>query len=632
MNRPLPTLAIVFLLAVSIGLAAREDTVGLRAVEVTSTSWMEVDARVLPTASVTAEDLLRLRPMTTAEAMRGIPGLYVRDYGGIGGLRSVSIRGGSSAQSLVLVDGFRWNSAQNGGVDLSWVPATMLERIDVQRGAASALYGANAMTGTVDLHLASPTTSMVQATADGGSFDTWRLQASGSAVTPDVKISAAAEHYATAGTFAYDVTIDDANAELLRANADAKSTSGLVRVDAGLISITAMGRTADRGVPGAVVEGSQTQPRARLDDLDVWALATAKVVDQTSSIDLRLGGRYLDQHYTDPDATFSGLDGIDARYLLRDVSADAVWRLSSMDLLHRATMSVGYVDLRGESLDPDIGNLAVRRTAALSYDVQWTVDERLLIESALRGDWFSDVGSAISGSLGGRWMIHQDLVLRASVGTGFRPPSFNELYFLNYGNTNLKPERSIMASVGGVWSPISWFNIDANLFTSKITDLIVGVPMSPVVTSAQNIGNAVSYGFELATRCSLLDDRLFGQWSYTLQRVEDRTGRPGFDGTLVPYVPMELIAVQSWWDDGETIASLEWNYASYRYAQPGAESSSLLAPYHLVHASVGQVIAARDVNVTVLFRIDNLLDERYVVIRGYPMPGRSLRLTLSVRS
>ncbi|RPI65025.1 MAG: TonB-dependent receptor, partial [Ignavibacteriae bacterium] len=417
----------------------------------------------------------------------------------------------------------------------------------------------------------------------------------------------------------------------LRANADARSTSGMIRVGAGPVSITAMGRTADRGVPGAVVDGARPQPRARLDDLDLWALATAKIVDATSSsVELRLGGRYLDQHYVDPDATFSGLDGIDARYLLRDVSGDAVWRLSSLEVMHRATLSAGYVDLRGESLDPDIDSLAVRRTAALSYDVQWTVDERLLVEAALRGDVYSDVGSAVSGSLGGRWKVQPDLVMRASIGTGFRPPSFNELYFLNYGNTDLKPERSIMASIGGMWSPTSWFNIDANLFTSQITDLIVGIPMSPVITSAQNIGNAVSYGVELAARFSLLEDRVFGQWSYTLQRVEDRTGRPGIDGTLVPYVPMELIAVQSWWDDGSTIASLEWNYASYRYAQPGAESTSLLAPYHLVHASVGQVIAARDVKMTVLFRIDNIFDERYVVIRGYPMPGRTLRLTLSV--
>lgn len=612
--------------------SAVEDTVGLRTVEVTST-WIDPDPHVLPTSTITAADLLRLRPVTTAEALRTVPGLYVRDHGGLGGLRTVSIRGGSAAQSLVLVDGFRWNSSQSGSADLGWIPASMLGKIDVQRGASSARVGANAMTGAVDLSLASPHETMVQASSDLASFDTWRVAANGSAVDGDVALSAAVEHYTSAGTYGYDVSIDGQQAELLRANADVASTSGLVRLAAGPINVTTMLRSSDRGVPGAVVDGAVTQPRARLEDADIWSLASASLYTDTSStITARLGGRYLDQHYRDPDATYTGLDGIDARYLLRDVSADVVWNASSPSLLHHATLSAGYVDLRGDQLDPSLNDLAVRRTAAAAYDVQWTAAHDVLLDAAARFDHFSDVGNALSGALGLRWRTTDAFTIRSSIGTGFRPPSFNELYFLNYGNTNLKPERSIMASVGGLWSPLSWLSFDANVYASRITDLIVSVPMSPVVTSAQNVGNAVSYGLELSARYSLLDDKLFGQYSYTVQRVEDATGRVGIDGTLIPYVPMEMIAWQTWWDDRQTIASLEWNYTSYRYAQPGAESTSLLAPYHLVNVSAGQVVRGRDVTATIMLRIDNLFDERYVVIRGYPMPGRMLRLTLSVRS
>lgn len=627
-----PILLLLTALVMPTAASAVEDTVGLRAVEVTS-SWVETDPHVLPTTTITTADLQRLHPVTAAEALRSVPGLYVSDHGGLGGLRTVSIRGGSAAQSLVLVDGFRWNSAQNGGADLGWVPASMLGTINVERGASSARYGANAMTGTVDLVLATPTSTMLQATSDLASFDTWRVAASGSAVDDDVAISAAVEHYTSAGTYGYNVTIDGQPGELLRENADVAATSGLLKLNAGPITMTTMLRSSDRGVPGAVVDGAVTQPRARLDDADVWSIISARILtDPASNLTARIGGRYLDQHYQDPDATFTGLDGIDARYLLRDATADLIWTSTSSAVLQKATLSAGYVDLRGEQLDPSVGGLAVRRTMAAAYDLQWSPTEVMFLDAAARFDAYSDVGNALSGALGLRWNVASDVTLRTSIGTGFRPPSFNELYFLNYGNTNLQPERSIMASVGGLWSPRSWLSLDANLFASRITDLIVSVPMSPVVTSAQNVGNAVSYGLELAARYSLLDNYLFGQWSYTLQRVEDRTGRSGIDGTLIPYVPMELIAWQTWWDDGRTVASLEWNYTSYRYAQPGAESTSLLAPYHVVSVSAGQVIRARDVVATIMLRIDNLLDERYVVIRGYPMPGRMLRLTLSVHS
>ncbi len=630
MNAPILLLLTAFMLPTVA--SAVEDTVGLRAVEVTS-SWVEADPHVLPTTTITAADLQRLHPVTTAEALRSVPGLYVRDHGGLGGLRTVSIRGGSAAQSLVLVDGFRWNSAQSGGADLGWVPASMLGTINVERGASSARFGANAMTGTVDLVLTAPTSTKVQATSDLASFDTWRVAANGSAVDDDVDLAAAVEHYTSAGTYGYDVNIDGQPAELLRENADITSTSGLLKLNAGPISVTTMLRSSDRGVPGAVVDGAVTQPRARLEDADIWSIISAQVfADSTNGVTARIGGRYLDQRYQDPDATFTGLDGIDAHYLLRDATADVIWKASSTSLLHKATLSAGYVDLRGEQLDPSVGGLAVRRTMAAAYDVQWSVSDETFIDAAARFDAYSDVGNALSGALGLRWNVAADVTLRTSIGTGFRPPSFNELYFLNYGNTNLQPERSIMASVGGLWSPRSWLSLDANLFASRITDLIVSVPMSPVVTSAQNVGNAASYGLEFAARYSLLDDNLFGQWSYTLQRVEDRTGRSDIDGTLIPYVPMELIAWQTWWDDGRTVASLEWNYTSYRYAQPGAESTSLLAPYHVLSVSAGQVVRARDVVATIMLRIDNLLDERYVVIRGYPMPGRMLRLTLSVQS
>ena len=141
-------------------------------------------------STIDAATLEQIQPLQITEAIRAVPGLFVQDYGGIGGLKTVSIRGGSSAQSLTLLNGVRFNSAQNGQMDLSVIPASFLSSINVSKGALSALYGANALTGAVDLQMELPTENRVRAFAEGGSFNTWRLAANGVSSIGDVRIGA----------------------------------------------------------------------------------------------------------------------------------------------------------------------------------------------------------------------------------------------------------------------------------------------------------------------------------------------------------------------------------------------------------------------------------------------------------
>jgi outer membrane cobalamin receptor len=205
------------------------------------------------------------------------------------------------------------------------------------------------------------------------------------------------------------------------------------------------------------------------------------------------------------------------------------------------------------------------------------------------------------------------------------------MYFLNYGNASLLPERSIMASVGTLWQPVSWIGLDAALFASTIEDLIVSVPTSPVVTSASNVGRASSIGAEVSVKASALDNRLTGAWNYTVQDVRDQTGRPGLDDTPIVYVPVEMIHMHFLWNDGMVIGRVEWSYTSHRYAQAGGEITSLLERYQIFNAALGVMFTGNVLSGGVQLRMDNVFDERYAIVRGYPMPGRMLRLMLETK-
>lgn len=615
--------------------SARPDTLRMREVTVRADRWLEdATGAGMPTVIMDAPMLQQLAPVTITSVLPLLPGMFVRDYGGVGGLKTVSMRGGSSAQSLVLLDGARLSNAQNGTFDLALLPARFVRELRVIRGGVSALYGANAMTGVLDIGLGVPHAPSLRGFAGGGSFDEWRLGVGGATAIENVRVGAEVEWLGTAGSFPFETDQFGTTYEINRTNSDVRSVSGAARAEIGAdVAVTAIGRSSQRGVPGAVVQGAVTNARARLEDDDLIGIVSATVLRSDAGT-LRVTGtaRTLDQRYRDPDATITGPDGIDVDYRQKDAMAAVQFVGTAFGLFHSSRIEAGYADLRGNGIVSDEGSLVVRRSAGASTDWQWegAFGAPLLLRAAVRADVLSDMGWAVSPLAAIRYEVTQDVALRASWSYNFRPPSFNELYFLNYGTRTLRPERSQTIDAGASIQPWRWLLVEMDVFHTSTTDLIVSVPVSPVVTSAQNVGRATSLGAEFLARGAWMDGRLHAQWAYTLQRVTDATGRAGLDGTMIPYVTPEAASCLVQWDDDVVIGSLQWSYTSYRYAQPGAEYTSMLMPFHVVSAQIGVHVRGAASRADVRLQCDNLFDERYAVVRGYPMPGRVVRLLTTI--
>ncbi len=611
--------------------SAERDTVQMRSVQVTAEAVADPIVGVA-TTRVTEQQLRELRPLQISDALQRVPGLFIREYGGVGGLKSVSMRGGSAAQSLILLDGMAWNSAQNGQIDLQTIPAAFVREISVERGGLGAIYGANAMTGAVRLDLTVPRQGLSMM-VDGGSFDTWRSGVSGGVSSGLWSVGGGVDAYGSAGSFPYQIDHNGEVVDVNRANADVRTLSGIARIEyqgAFRTSVTAMARTGDRGVPGAVVENAVTQQRARMADSDVMLQVRSKIVPIAHApVWIDAGLRLLEQHYTDPDATIAGPAGIDAQYDLRDavVALHGQYLERASDWSTHYRVEGGYVDLRGTSLQPGVGERVVRRHLGARVESDLGLSEVVRIQGALRVDTYSDAGTAFTGLLGARMRTSEQFSMSASLGTGFRPPSFNELYFLNYGTSDLRPEHSVTLGVDAEWKPLSWITWNVSAYGNRFTDLIVSVPLSPVVTSARNVGAAQGVGMEWTLTAQVLP-ALMASWTYTLQELRDATGRAGLDGTRIPYVPVEMIGVQTTWRPGVWRLTADYQYTSHRYAQAGSEYTSLLAPYHLLGAAVAVAVAGQSVNGDVMLRVDNLLDAPYQVVRGFPMPGRQVRLSV----
>ncbi|NIR72491.1 TonB-dependent receptor plug domain-containing protein, partial [candidate division KSB1 bacterium] len=155
------------------------DTLLLKEVTVTGKKAISSLTELAPSVEIiTAEEIQKSGAQTVAKLLATVPGVFVKSYGRAGAQQTVSLRGSESNQVLVLIDGQRFASAQNGTADLSAIPLSSIERVEILKGGASALFGSNAMAGVINIRTKSGTRTKkldVSQHSSFGSFDTREL-------------------------------------------------------------------------------------------------------------------------------------------------------------------------------------------------------------------------------------------------------------------------------------------------------------------------------------------------------------------------------------------------------------------------------------------------------------------------
>ncbi|HEY9086273.1 MAG TPA: TonB-dependent receptor [Candidatus Tyrphobacter sp.] len=436
---------------------------------------------------VTKNEMIRNGYLTVAEALETVPGVEIERYGGFGSLSNVSIRGSSSAEVLVLLDGMPIAGSQIASIDLGQIPTNGVERIEIVEGGGSTLYGSGSMGGIVNIITASAPRS--RATLSAGSFGERSL----SIETPYVSIARTIA--------ANDYTLPGHGVEQ---NADASLTSlraGFSH-DFGAIRATLEGDLIDEhvGVPGAQGFYSTTSREGTVDrDARVdLSHATAR-----STVSLQFGASTSDLSYAcdtpvDPECPNSYLTPptpyaqllTEERTMadLRDVVDNGAEHLVYGIDLFRGTARVddGLDPLQIHSFDE----------AAAYVQSQWADARGDEFYAGLRGERDGTPGGALSPSIGGIERLAPDLQLRWNAATAFRAPTAEELYYPFFSNPGLVPEKTRVADLtlvapallGGV--SLGWFTMDG---TNLIAD-------NPVTFVPENIRHAIVQGFTLDAR------------------------------------------------------------------------------------------------------------------------------------
>ena len=294
----------------------------------------------------------------------------------------------------------------------------------------------------------------------------------------------------------------------------------------------------DRGVPGAVLTGKIEDSEAFFQDQDFMIAGTVNVmISKMLILNIKTSLRSLWSYFRDPFAFYAGYEGAKYVFSTKELFSQAeLLLMPSNEIIIKSGAVFTNADLRGELLQPFAGDNPSRTSGALFTRWMMNIEEHD-IDAGLRLDAFSDQqGPAISGHVAIAHEILSGCTISGKVTRDFRVPSFNELYYLNYGTQFLKPETSMGIDIGCSYDAGD-VNGQFSVYHMQVKDQILAMPISPVQWRASNIGMVWSSGIEASFGLKIPVINGAIQCNYAFKHVVDKSPESDTYESILPYVP-----------------------------------------------------------------------------------------------
>ncbi|OIN25266.1 TonB-dependent receptor domain-containing protein [Vibrio barjaei] len=552
-----------------------------------------------PIEVVDREQIDAIQAKSVSEILRRLPGVQIANQGGIGQNAELYIRGRSSKNTLVLINGVRIGSATTGAANLSAIPLDGVQRIEIIRGARAAVYGSDAVSGVVNIITTNKNGSPSRVKAGAGSFGSYNL----------------------GGT----LSLGDA--------------------ENGWLNLTATHQSSN----GYNVQPTSTNPIDADDDgytSQYLVLDMGKRLDQNWQ--LKANG-YYQKHNIEFDNPWTGVDKSDSDLYSFSVAGDYMRNNFDSSL----TLTTNQDKAKSYGQGAPEGTISTNRVAVnwnnnvkvndeLSFlgGIDWYKDkvdnttkamtkdtrdngaiflgalynqERLSLEANVRHDDNSAYGNYTTYQLGGGVNVTEQLKVVAMHGTAFKAPTFNELYWPKEcgpwgcyeGNPNLVPEESATSEIA-LEGEFALLGFRLGAYRSNVDKMIASNGSTNV-----NINKAKIEGIELVTRFDTGAIEHEVSYDY-LDAKDESTGKD-----LV-----RRARNSGKWNASYNIASwrfeLSYLYQGKRYND--AANTQVLDPYSLVDIAGTYYF---DNGLSLGAKVGNLFNEEYETVSGYKTPERN---------
>lgn len=606
-----------------------------------------------PQQTLQAEHLERLGNHNVADALRFFSGIQVKDYGGIGGMKTVNIRSLGSEHLGISYDGIQLGNAQNGQIDLGQFSLDNVEAISLFNGQRNSILQTATDFGSAALVMIrsrrpvfdNGKTYNLQIKGKASSYDAYRLSALyEQRVSPSLTTSISAEALSATGNYkfryrtaAYDTTATRRNSDIeaLRAEANAylSTPSGLY----GTLKLYTY--HAERGIPGAIASNVWARGERQWDNNSFVQGTLQKSFGNRLTSRLVAKYAYYDTRYLNNDTTKMLINN---NYKQQElfISLSNVYELMS-----NWSISLSY-DFKWNKLNSDIHGFVYPYRLSNLVSLATAIDlGRVKIQSSVLATFADDHtrtgtapegASSVTPAVFVSWTPAEDcpLSLRAFAKKSFRMPTFNDLYYVDVGNAKLKPETAIQYNIGAAYSK-TWSNsmltmlrLQADAYYNTVSDKIMAFPKGTQFRwTMMNLGKVHISGIDATAEASLSPTPLLtigARLQYTWQRAIDVTSsNTSYYKDQLPYTPEHSGSAMITVAYGNTELNYSLLYSGERYSQQENIERNRMDAWHTSDIALTHKIRIKESQLSISAEVNNLFNKDYDVVKNFPMPLRS---------
>lgn len=663
-------LSLTLLLALGVGTKAettQKDSIRtIKGVEITARLTQR---EIVPAQSLKNADLQRLNSQSIADALRFFSGIQLKDYGGVGGIKTVDIRSMGTHHLGIFYDGIELGNAQNGQIDLGQFSLDNIDEISLYNGQKSAIFQpasdfGNA--GSVYIRTRKPRFTdgksyNVKLKAKYGSSDLVRLSALWEQrLSSAVSTSLNAEHLTSSGKYkfnyrrvtpsgvvAYDTTAVRQNGDI-RADRIDFNVNGILQ--RGYWNTKVYFYNSQRGIPGAIVNNVWRRGE-RQSDLNFFVQNRFQkdITDRFSTQWLAKYAFYR-THYVNKDTTQLPADN---RFWQQEFYLSSA---NAYEILPNWSISASY-DFRWNKLNADTYRFVFPTRFSNMISLATAFEARFIrIQGSVLASFIHDKLHPTTRLMPGMkatdnitkftpaLFIDFPIIDKATNGAStklsvrtfakrsFRMPTFNDLYYTDLGNSNLKPESATQYDLGVVFNKqynghlLKNVQFQADGYYNTIHDKIIAYPKGQQFRwTMLNLGCVHITGIDVMGAIALqpINDLVVtARLQYTYQDARDVTNASDvFYKDQIPYIP---------YNSGSAIVNLAYHnwtlnysfiYSGKRYNQQENIPDNYMQPWYTSDVSLQYDFKAFGTKCRAMLEVNNILNQKYDVILNYPMPG-----------
>ena len=571
---------------------------------------------------------------TLSDALQLGNGVFIKTYGGNGSLSTISMNGLGSEHTLVLLNGFRLNSAQNNQVDLNTVSKDNIESIEIMNNGASSIYGSEAIGGVVNVITKKIGESELELNVSGqvGSYDQKKIYLK--ADKRFSRLSISLDYTSESSLNNYDYYFDNGFNSILKERAN--SAYNLKNFSAGAnyfisknseIKYFSNYSFQTRENPG-IETGSDPADNFQSDKNWNNIISYSNVLSDK----LTFKSEFNFQNFL---TNYKSSSLIDSYYKNIFLSGQTLFSFNMNSAEITGGAEIDYATLSSNETAGEINRIQPGVFLVSRIDLT----KYLKIFPSVRYDYISDISrNVLSGNFGIniRPFAETDLNIKGSIGNNFAAPTFNELYWKDLGNKNLLPETSLNYEAGLIYGFPFFSKNSVEVTYSRINaeNKIVWSPGSNGKWTPGNIGMSESNVIlidlnakkDLSKYLTVMIDFSY-TYTQALKTSSEYSGDPTFNKQIF-YIPENMSKINFSINYKETGFNLFYNFTGSRYTN--FENTESLSAIDLVEGNIYHSFTVNNINTQVKFEVNNLLNSNYQLISGYPMPLRNYNVTLSL--